>query len=478
MGIVLPPLVEERLASDKNLRAAVDGTVADFDAWLNDSKLPFFADYTDHGSKHLTQVLATGVGLMTKEARQHFTSGDAAVLVIATLLHDCALHLSEAGFWELVKGKAAAWQIPGFDTHPWPELWDDFLFSAKRWDDRKLNDVFGELRSGEMRSGVRDPFDHFSNLADSDRKLIGEFIRAHHPRMAHEFARFGVPGPSTEPIKVDKRLNTELTDIAGLIARSHGLPVRQCVDYLAGKYHRREFQGVHAVYVMALLRVADYLQIQADRANPIAFRYRHIPSPLSRQEWKAHNAVSNITQTHDDPESLEIQAKPDDVRTLLRLKEWLAGIQIELDASWAVLGEIYGSHPDLRHLGLILRRVRSNLDDVDAFAKTVEYVPRRIEFDVARAQLLKLLIRPLYGDQPSIGVRELIQNAVDAVRELWFLQERHKELRGAPLIEQRGDVEVWLDDPDESGFAWLAVSDRGVGMTEAVVRDYFLPSSP
>src|ERR1035441_1814954 len=213
MGIVLPPLVEERLASDKNLRAAVDGTVADFDAWLNDSKLPFFADYTDHGSKHLTQVLATGVGLMTKEARQHFTSGDAAVLVIATLLHDCALHLSEAGFWELVKGKAAAWQIPGFDTHPWPELWDDFLFSAKRWDDRKLNDVFGELRSGEMRSGVRDPFDHFSNLADSDRKLIGEFIRAHHPRMAHEFARFGVPGPSTEPIKVDKRLNTELTDI-------------------------------------------------------------------------------------------------------------------------------------------------------------------------------------------------------------------------------------------------------------------------
>jgi hypothetical protein len=41
---------------------------------------------------------------------------------------------------------------------------------------------------------VRDPFPHYSNLAESDRKLIGEFIRRHHPRLAHEFAVFGVPG--------------------------------------------------------------------------------------------------------------------------------------------------------------------------------------------------------------------------------------------------------------------------------------------
>jgi hypothetical protein len=45
MAIILPPLLEQKLTGNKNLRAAVDGTVADFDAWLRDSKLPFFTDY-------------------------------------------------------------------------------------------------------------------------------------------------------------------------------------------------------------------------------------------------------------------------------------------------------------------------------------------------------------------------------------------------------------------------------------------------
>ncbi len=39
-------------------------------------------------------------------------------------------------------------------------------------------------------------------------------------------------------------------------------------------------------------------------------------------------------------------------------------------------------------------------------------------FRAADADLLKLLIEPLYGNRFEIGLRELIQNSVDAVREL------------------------------------------------------------
>jgi hypothetical protein len=44
-------------------------------------------------------------------------------------------------------------------------------------------------------------------------------------------------------------------------------------------------------------------------------------------------------------------------------------------------------------------------------------IPEKIAFEAANADLLKLLVAPLYGNDPSIGVRELIQNAIDAVRE-------------------------------------------------------------
>lgn len=472
MPITYPKFFEELLQRDRSLRVAVDNMAVAFDGWLNSSRLPFFTDYTDHGIDHLNCVLATANHLISDKARDILTPSDVAVLVASILLHDSAMHLSEAGFYSLIRGEASDWNNPGFSDRPWPVLWDEFLFSAKRWDEQRLRDVLGETPSGEPRAQVRDPFTNYEDLSDTDRKLIGEFIRQHHPRMAHEFALYGVPGRVL--VKPGRLFPADLRDISGLVARSHGLPVRACLEYLHERYHKREYKNLHAVFLMTLLRVSDYLQIQAERAPAIVFQYRHIPSKFSELEWKAHHAISNITQTHDDPESIEIQAHPDDVPTYLRLNEWLSGIQEELDASWAVLGETYGSQPKLRDLGLILRRVRSNLDHMDAFSRQVGYVPERIELTVARPDLLKLLVGPLYDNIPSIGIRELMQNAVDAVREREFLQRKHPDLCNVPLIDQDNDVEIWLEDPDESGYSWLTVSDRGTGMTVEIIKDYFL----
>ena len=62
MSIQYPELFEQRLAENKRMRSAVDGTIAHFDAWLKDSKLPFFTDYTDHGPDHLNRVMLTAAG--------------------------------------------------------------------------------------------------------------------------------------------------------------------------------------------------------------------------------------------------------------------------------------------------------------------------------------------------------------------------------------------------------------------------------
>lgn len=469
MPIELPTLIESKLSGDAELRAAVFATAVDFERWLSDSKLPFFSEYTDHGTTHVAGVLETAAGLMTHEARKQFTPGDAAVLTVAALLHDSAMHMSEYGFLELLRGTASGQAISTFDTNPWGTLWDDFIFAARRWDSNKLVEVFGC-----RPASVRNPLDSYDNLSDTDRKLIGEFIRRHHSRIAHEFAVFGVPSPTRHRIRIDSHFQQDLCDICGLVARSHGLPVRACLDYLSAKYHRREYQGIHAVYLMVLLRVADYLQIQADRAPAIAFRYRRIRSRASRREWEAHNAVKNITHTHDDPESIEIQARPENARTFLHLKRWLDGFQQELDSSWAVLGEVYGAHRGLRQLGIIIRRVRSNLDDVEAFSETVTYVPKHIRLDVARGELLKVLVRPLYANNPSFGIRELVQNAVDAVREIHELEKNGTDLSSIKRVEQDADVEVWLDSPDESGNCVLTISDRGIGMDDHVICNYFL----
>lgn len=119
-----------------------------------------------------------------------------------------------------------------------------------------------------------------------------------------------------------------------------------------------------------------------------------------------------------------------------------------------------------------IRRVRSNIDNVDLLSKQVPYVPIHASFDVADTDLLKLLIGPLYGENAAIGIRELMQNAVDAVIELReFKKQFQYEFSETPV--QREDVAISIDQ-NESGERWLTISDRGIGMTINIVKEYFL----
>ncbi len=467
-----PQFFAEKLKANPKVRAAVDsslGVVADV---LQVSKLPFFTDYTDHGTGHLARVLELADKLIPDGSREVFTGEDAAVLIFAVVLHDLALHLSEAGLLSLLN---LGENQQHHKSKGWAQLWRGFLIVAKHWDDRKLVEVFGADEAGAPRALVRDPFSHYDNLAESDRKLLGEFIRQHHAQMAYEFAVLGFPGNAGKLIQFDS-FDPELRELAGIVARSHGFSLRDCIRQLEQKQlSKLEQENLHPVFLMGVLRIADFLELGNDRAPLIGFAYKEFKSSVSEKEWRTNQTFRKISWGNPDPESIHIPAKPKDVYSYLDLKGWLTAIQSELDLTWAVFGEVYAGQPKFSKFGLTIRRVRSNiLDDPEGFARNTLFVPRRIELGVADAEVLKLFIEPLYGKHPEIGIRELIQNAVDAVRERREFEKSHPPSADSGLVLQEADVVVWLDDPDENGHALLTVTDNGIGMTEEIVANYFL----
>ena len=305
-------------------------------------------------------------------------------------------------------------------------------------------------------------------------KLIGEFLRRHHHRLAHQIAGNGFPGPVPRDDRTALQgLDADLADAVGLVARSHGMPLRDSFSYLDAHLGLRTYRRMHPVFLMSLLRVADYLQVEAERAPTQLLAVRRLRSPVSRGEWSKHEAVRDIRTDEPDIEAIYVEARPDDIKTYLGLKELLAGLQCELDASWAVLGEVYSRYAELARLGLTIRRVRSNLDDEEEFARTVDYVPCHAAFDTAGPELMKLLVEPLYGDNPAIGVRELLQNAIDAVREREALCRLASEPPEADKPDDEVDVTITLKQEDDGSF-WLVVEDNGIGMTADTIRDYFL----
>jgi molecular chaperone HtpG len=466
MQIKIPEAFAAILNRDASLEGGVKLSLAEFEPWLSLSGLPFFPEYTDHGPSHINDVVTTACAIIRDSAWDVLTSADIATLVTAILLHDSAMHLTEDGFLSLINPSSSRPLITGIADRPWPDLWTDFLGEASRFDARKLNSLFGDTEPVHA-SGA-----DTNHWTQRDRLLIGEFLRRHHSRLAHEIALWGVPGVGGHTLRLTG-ISEDLADIAGLIARSHGEPIRTAFSYLE-KYDIREYKGVHAVFLMAVVRIADYLQVQSGRAPHQILRLRGLKSPISHGEWLAHEAVRDIRNTHQDPEAVFVDAAPKNVKTYLKLKRLLAGIQDELDASWAALGEVYGRYPGLDRLGLALRRVRSNLDDESTFAASVPYIPCKAAFEAADADLLKLLIGPLYGDEPEIGIRELIQNSVDACRELFDHLQQRPDLPPPDLPKLAGDVVVTLEKGTEKNTGWIEVADRGIGMTADVVRDYFL----
>jgi molecular chaperone HtpG len=475
----MPSRIQKSLRRDEGLYGIVNSTIAEFSPFLQQSKMPFFPEYTDHGVEHLGRVLRMAEYLIRREnvsAWPIITPADSAALVLAVMLHDIGMHLTEDGFEELISEKCNGHLIEGLGDKPWHELWDLFLNEARRWDGKKLNGIFGNTEPVTRRLG-----DRFDVWTDRDKLLVGEFVRRHHPRLGHEVALFGFPGPCREKLGVRglRESNEYLADVAGLVARSHGIPLRSSFSYLLLKYQKLTRQrDVHAVFLMTLLRIADYLQLHADRAPREMRLVRSEKSPISRREWDAHRAIAEIDVEGDhDPEAVYIGLdgkKVLSIETHLRLRDWLTGIQDELDQSWAVIGEVYGSRRDLRKLGLSLRRVKSNMDQ-NSYTRDLMFIPTRAAFTASDPDLLKRLIRPLYGPYPEVGIRELMQNAIDAVRESQAYTEHYgcgSAGRNAAGKESF-TVQVCIEK-DAVGECWITVADNGVGMTVATIRDYFL----
>lgn len=464
--MIIPSRLNKILERNDKLKSIAHSAISIIKPWFEDNKLVFFPEYTDHGPKHIQEVMDTVEAIIAPAAWEILGPEDIATLILGILLHDCAMHLSEDGFVTLISKDRPCNEA--FKDKPWRQLWQEFMAEARRFDERKLTALFDDI--APVQEPPLDPL----QMKKKDRLLIGEFLRRHHPRLAHEIALMGIPGPQGDSLLLGN-IPDDTKDLAGVVARSHGLDLRVCVDYFnkQSRWGARRTTGVHVTYLMALVRIADYIQIHSERAPQEILKIRSLKSPVSRGEWNAHAAIKDIHQETDDPEALWIEARPQDVKIFLKLKHLLLDIQRELDDCWAILGEVYGSRQELRNLGLTLRRIKSNLDDVETFSKTVQYVPRRATLETGGADLLKLLIKPLYGDNPQIGIRELLQNAVDACRELEDYLQKHSDLRDIEFQEQAADVVIALE-AREDGTKVVTISDKGIGMTVDTLLNYFL----
>ena len=451
--ITIPSKLNARLIEEH--RIIILDSLIPFSHLLQENKLYFFPEYTDHGINHIEGVLRSIENLISDDTFDKLSSLDICAIIIATVLHDIGMHTSPEMFRNMLTGEYD--DIPDnlFKEKTWKELWDEFLKDSRFWNEEKKEKIFGG-----KDYNIKEP--NLVNLSENDIKFIGEFIRLHHARLAYEIALNGYKGDKTSIVfnfeKNQQLHNKKFLQISGLIARSHGMNVRETFAYLKpyGETLWKKPLEIKVVFIMTLIRLADYIQIDSSRTNELKLKLRKFSSPFSLKEHETHLAIDHIHLVNDDKELIYVEASPKDAMMYVKIDSLIQDIQKEFDLSWAILGEVYGDQYKLRY-----RRIESNLTDENV-KKGYGFVPKEFGFRF-NSELTKLLIAPLYGDDPSYGVRELVQNAVDACRTRMVLDEEYKKL---DIVH----VEVSLNFKSEQ----FTIKDTGIGMTIEEIEKYFL----
>lgn len=464
-NILLPEKFKLLLEKNQELDGIIKTTLATFGEILEENKLCFFNEYTNHGIKHIQDVLASSDNLITDETFYNILSDkDIASYILSVILHDIGMHIDLEGFKCLINGEYDDIQIMELDLLKWSELWEDFINEARKFSGKQLKSIFG-CEDTIIRIP---PFSKPGDITENDKKLIGEFIRRHHARIAHEIAIKGFPAKSNS-IEFCNSLDLKTKNIIGLIARSHGTNLRICLDYIENKFGRESKRfpnGIHATYLMVILRIADYIQIDNSRTSKALLKSKTFSSPVSEMEHNAHLSIDNVDyQWHDDPERIFVTASPLDSKMFIKLKKLFKDIQYEFDMSWAVLGELYGNIGGEIKPKIKFRRITSNLDS-KTFINQQNYVADSFSFKT-NDEIIKLLVAPLYGDSISYGVRELLQNSIDACKEREFIEKQEGNFNYTPLIT----INI---EKENDGHTYFKIVDNGLGMDIEIIKNYFL----
>jgi hypothetical protein len=286
--MTIPSKFKELLQQNQKLDGIVTYTISQFGHIFQENKLYFFDEYTDHGIKHIESVLECSQKIITEETYENvlkLSPQSIGIFILSILLHDIGMHLTPEGFNAFISGKYDNIRIIELDRQTWKELWEDFLDAARRYGDREKINIIGNV-NWEFR--IPD-IDNKDKLDGEDKKLIGEFIRKNHPRIAHEIALSGLH-TIEKNIPFASDLEIDVRNICGLLARSHGIEIRNLFQYLTDLFQdtwAKPF-NTELIFLMVVLRISDYFQIDNERTPEILVKLKTFGSPISKIEFYKH----------------------------------------------------------------------------------------------------------------------------------------------------------------------------------------------
>ena len=334
---------------------------------------------------------------------------------------------------------------------------------AIRKDVRWRDSLFAFFRTNESREPTQQDIE--SPGPEARQFALFSLLRQLHAESAERlaFSQFGT-GASTQYLIEDTELRQTYGRIIGQIAHSHWWSLaeveRRFERQIGAPHWAPSTWTIDPLKVACILRAADAAHIDARRAPSFQKIFSSI-NPASQLHWDFQERL-NKSYVSDDA---------------LVFTSGQAFSLAEVNAWWLCLDTLRMVDSELRGIDSLLsdrsmvrfsaRRV-AGVDHPERLAQYIQTADWHPIHAAVHLSDLPNVIRSLggeelYGKDPTVPLRELIQNSNDAIRARRCYEGRQDTF---------GEVAVEL--LEDSGSFLLRVQDNGIGMSKRVLTQYLL----
>lgn len=432
--------------SAETVRAALIRFMPDIQGVL-DSGDTSPTDFTLHDSQHGFRVASRMVTLIAPEVLTALSSYELGLLIFSAYLHDIGMTPVKSRIRDHAVHLRGAPGLTATDA----AAFDQWL------------DAHGE------RYGRPSPGGSGQLASDGVAELLlAHYCRSRHVEWTDDWIRAEML-PFGQPFYQDWLLDLQA------LCKSHHQGFESLVQ---PRFDPRQVdsQGavVHLRFLASMLRVADVLENDPERTPDIVFRHRHI-SPGSVIFWYKDRGITIGISSNQ----VTVQGRLPNAKLHKAVLDLCDSIEAELELVHALndarpFSQFTGQ--GTRKLGHAWHLAPRLWRDVLAQEGTYEFIEGSFRPDTAK--VLKLLSgKELYRNELD-AIRELLQNAFDAVRQRIAYERLGRPNPSDPSWEAKiGElllVELVLEIEDSR--LWLRCTDMGVGMTKTIIRDQVLVS--
>lgn len=300
------------------------------------------------------------------------------------------------------------------------------------------------------------------NLLDDEYSLIEDFCTEKNIKVEsisnedwREYVRVTHAPRSGKRVKTFfEKDSLSIADFTARICEGHWLDFKHINNHYA--YPSDASVNGEIVNVKALaiyVRLIDLLDIAEDRTPYILWKFISPQDKLSIVEWNKHRSLHPITinKYQDNLRYIQIDGSTDNLYVHVELMNLKKYVNTQFRQCLDILNQTHNSYHKL-NISHINWRISTN---------GFEPVNIRVEFD--RDKMFDILGSEIYNGNPFVFLRELLQNAIDAITlRLEILQL--KGISFHPLIE--------IDVCENKDSFIIRITDNGIGMDEYIIRNY------